>query len=80
MANTIPLRPPEPFDFEKPDGWAKWKRLFEQLLAHQDWTRRTKLAKSALYYTVWVRRRKECSPQPISVKKPERQGRNGEAR
>ena len=33
MANTIPLRPPEPFDFKKPDGWAKWKRRFEQFLS-----------------------------------------------
>jgi len=33
MANTIPLRPPEPFDFKKPDGWVKWKRRFEQFLS-----------------------------------------------
>jgi len=33
MVNTIPLRPPEPFDFKKPDGWANWKRRFEQFLS-----------------------------------------------
>jgi len=30
---TIRLQPLEPFDFKKPDGWAKWKRCFEQFLS-----------------------------------------------
>ena len=31
--NTIPIAPPEKFDFKKPDEWLKWKRRFEQFLS-----------------------------------------------
>ena len=27
---TIPLKPPNPFDFKHPDDWQKWKRRFDQ--------------------------------------------------
>ena len=27
---TIRLQQPEPFEFQNPDGWPKWKRRFEQ--------------------------------------------------
>ena len=33
MASTIPLRPPQPFDFKKPDEWTRWKRRFQQFLS-----------------------------------------------
>ena len=33
MAGSVPLlQPPQPFDFKRPDEWAKWKRRFEQFL------------------------------------------------
>ena len=33
MASSIPIAPPEKFDFKKPDGWPKWHRRFEQFLS-----------------------------------------------
>ena len=27
---SVPLQPPHPFNFRKPDDWPKWKRRFEQ--------------------------------------------------
>ena len=33
MASTIPITPPEQFDFKRPDEWLKWKRRFEQFLS-----------------------------------------------
>ena len=30
---AVPLTPPQPFDFKKPDEWLKWKRRFEQFLS-----------------------------------------------
>ena len=33
MAASIPIQPPQQFDFKKPDEWAKWKRRFEQFLS-----------------------------------------------
>ena len=32
MANSIPVAPPEQFDFKRPDEWLRWKRRFEQFL------------------------------------------------
>ena len=28
----IRIEPPEPFVFDKPDGWPQWKRHFEQFI------------------------------------------------
>ena len=30
MAGSIPLKPPETFNFRKPDEWSKWIKRFEQ--------------------------------------------------
>ena len=30
---SVPLRPPEKFDFKRPDEWVRWKRRFEQFLS-----------------------------------------------
>ena len=30
MATSVQLKPPENFDFSKPDNWGKWKKRFEQ--------------------------------------------------
>ena len=30
MASTISLKPPEAFNFRKPDEWQKWLKRFEQ--------------------------------------------------
>ena len=32
MATSIPIFPPERFDFKKPDEWLKWKRRFQHFL------------------------------------------------
>lgn len=29
---TLPLTPPQSFDFKKPNEWVKWRRRFEQFL------------------------------------------------
>ena len=33
MATSVPIQPPQQFDFKKPDEWAKWKRGFERFLS-----------------------------------------------
>ena len=30
LANSVQLKPPDPFDFKQPDNWTRWKRRFEQ--------------------------------------------------
>ena len=33
MAMSVPLRPPEKFDFKRPNEWVRWKRRFEEFLS-----------------------------------------------
>ena len=33
MASTVPIAPPEQFDFNKPDEWPRWKNRFQQFLS-----------------------------------------------
>ena len=51
MSNPIPITPPQPFDFKKPDEWVKWKRRFEQLLCASglDKEDETRLVSTLLY-------------------------------
>ena len=32
-ARTVPIAPPEKFDFKRPDEWLKWRRRFDQFLS-----------------------------------------------
>ena len=29
LANSVQLKPPDPFDFKQHDNWMRWKRRFE---------------------------------------------------